>query len=195
MSNSKVSYQCPKCHEILVFDRLYENLIGAIDITCPVCNDTSKGETLLESHADKSAKEETKNTPKNTENISAYSFISGLEIKENYIDERGTKGEAGDFYEVKGTRCTIGRKSDSSKADIQIPSNRYMSRMHMAITREDESKFYIEWIGSTNPAKVNGKALDAESRLLLNNGDEITLGQCVAIWKAIPVHKDKSILL
>lgn len=120
--------------------------------------------------------------------------MTGLSIKENYIDEFGTEGGAGDFYVVKGDRVVVGRKSNSSTADVQIPSSRYMSREHVAISKRNDG-YYVEWVGSTNPAVLNGVDLKKNAAAKLHNGDVLVLGKCVAVWVAKEYDEDGSILL
>lgn len=107
--------------------------------------------------------------------------IAGLLVKSN-TDNDGQPCGIGVFYPVNGKKVLVGRKADSSTSDIQIPSNRYMSRQHVEIT-ESDGKYYMQWVADVNPPRVNGKKIESKNPVLLKNGDEILLGQCAMVWK------------
>lgn len=190
--NSKSSYPCPKCGENLEIENDYINFIDEIDITCPSCNKKFKGKALLETHSDvNKIKEKTilVREPGVTKEM------VGLFIKENFIDEKGTSGDTNQFYEIKNDVTVVGRKSDSSKADIQIPSNRYMSRQHVVIAKMSCGRYLLKWATPTNPPLVNGVVVLENETIALKDGDLITLGQCVIEWKYKPLDENRSILL
>lgn len=146
----------------------------------PVSKDTPKVE-----------KPETKCSKSNDDERKKFVQVVGFSIKENFVDEDGTPGGVGDFYPITGDSVTIGRKSNSSTADIQIPSNRYMSRQHIEIFKSN-GQYYVKWIGKTNPPIINGVKMNAESSVDLQNGDKIVLGQCVMSWIQKTLDADKS---
>lgn len=202
--SDKISYICPKCDETLTCDDWCVNLLDKVSITCPSCNTLIKGSELKKPEPKSYKKDATaqtssdKNTPHKvnaTVTQAAPIFeVAGFTIADNYIDEVGTPGGKGDFYKISTAKTVVGRQSNSSKADIQIPSNRYMSRQHAVITKEKEG-YRIKWAGATNPLIVNDILVDSEKGVMLKNGDKITMGHCVAIWKYELIDSDKSISL
>ena len=191
---NKVSYICPRCGETLTFDECYVDLVGNIDLVCPVCKQTFKGHELKKPESVVVLKPQVSDRrPADKQQRKPQFEVVRLIIVENYIDEAGTPGGKGDSYEISTAKTVIGRRSASSKADVQIPSNRYMSRQHAAITKEKEG-YRIRWVGSTNPLLVNGKAVTDESGIELKDGDKITMGQCVAKWECRLIDKDRSIM-
>lgn len=140
----------------------------------------------------KVVKPEMKYSKNNDDGRRQFVQVVGFSIKENFVDEEGTPGGVGDFYPIKGDSVTVGRKSNSSTADIQIPSNRYMSRQHIEIYKSD-GKYYAKWIANTNHPIINGTKIDDDKTSVeLHNGDEIVLGQCVMSWVQKILDTDKS---
>ncbi len=68
----------------------------------------------------------------------------------------------------------IGR-ADTARLILPDP-RRVVSRFHAHISYAGES-FFIEDMGSTNPAAVNGQSLSPGQRMALNAGDQIRIGQ------------------
>lgn len=185
MNNNIITLECPECKQTFTINADYKNLYISINIDCPNCRKTNLGQyfrLVVEGKTD-TAKAEPETKPRRT----------GLTILENYIDEAGTPGSTGDFYEICKRSTSVGRKSASSTADIQIPSNRYMSRRHIVLNNEND-RYYLEWIADTNPPVINGKELSKETRIQLKDGDEIKLGQCTMRMSIAP-SEEKSIVL
>jgi len=67
----------------------------------------------------------------------------------------------------------IGR-SDTARLSLPDPK-RTVSRFHAHISSRD-GVFYIEDMGSTNPASLNGALLGANQRAALNIGDQVKVG-------------------
>lgn len=174
MINDQISYPCPKCGELLTFESLYVNLIIEIDIECPCCQNTYKGKALLHCKGKEEPERNKKAVPTKT-------ILATLTIKENYIDEDGTPGGVGDIYTLTKDQTVIGRKAKSSTADIQIPSNRYMSRQHIVITNT-KGQYHMKCAQPTNLPLVNGVKIPLGGSILLRDGDRISLGQCVLVW-------------
>lgn len=74
----------------------------------------------------------------------------------------------------------IGKKNNSGiahQADIEIPTaDPYMSRKHCLIRHRGFKLFSIQDKGSTNGTWLNGKKMDPEEIVYLENGDVIRLG-------------------
>lgn len=187
MITDQLSYLCPKCGEALTFDRLYVNLLIEIDIECPCCQNKFNGKALINSKV-KGESEVFERVPP------VKAFMATLSIKENFIDEEGTPGGIGDVYAITKDQTVVGRKANSSTADIQIPSNRYMSRQHIVITNT-KGQYHMKCAQPTNLPFVNGVKIPLGGSILLKDGDRISLGQCVAVWNQKPLDENKSMLL
>lgn len=77
---------------------------------------------------------------------------------------------------------TIGRKSPTSSATVQIPSeDGYMSRRHakiaVSITKTGLLKSVISNDKNKNPTMVEGQEIMQEDEIILTNGDEIVMGK------------------
>lgn len=183
--NNEIKLECPECKQTFTISADYKNLYININIDCPNCGKTNSGQyfrLVLEGKT-----ETTKVYPEKKP------CKTGLTVLENYIDEADTLGPTGDFYEICKRSVSVGRKSASSTADIQIPSNRYMSRRHILLTNEDD-RYYLEWIANTNPPVINGNEMSKETRIEIKDGDEIKLGQCTMRMSIAP-SEEKSIIL
>lgn len=110
-------------------------------------------------------------------NVRGHGFV----VVANKIDEIGTEGKKGTFYPVTAKRITVGRKSNSSTSDIQIPSNRFMSRAHITLIKDDGC-YKLEAANYTNPPVVNGHPIKEGESYTLKDGDLITLGECILKW-------------
>lgn len=82
----------------------------------------------------------------------------------------------------------VGRKSESSKATVQIVTDdRYMSRRHSSIklsTMPDGSqKALISNAENKNRTFINGQELSGNDVLTLSDGDEIKMGHTTMIYK------------
>jgi DNA-binding response OmpR family regulator len=81
---------------------------------------------------------------------------------------------------VVGTQVTMGRTSTTGQAHIDLEAHgafeKGVSRTHAVIRRRSTS-FVIEDMNSANGTFVNGHSLMQGEQLVLNNGDEIRLGE------------------
>lgn len=159
-----VSSRCSFCFKELTFDYRYITLLRGICLECPLCHNMIKGVDIISAN-----------------NCNGDKPLIGLEVVENFLDETGNRDTSGKFYSIEKTITYVGRKSGSSKADIQIPSNKYMSRSHILITKVD-NEFYVQGCSSINPPLINSRILDKDSSVMLNDGDMLILGQCTLKW-------------
>ena len=198
-----IDINCPICGNTFKGCRLKSLATVATDFVI-FGPGSSKNDIGGESHephkniVQKKSKSSDSHTPAKSGNIDGGNNVTfdmvGFTITENYLDEAGTPGEKGVFYEVSADRTIVGRKSNSSTADIQIPSNRYMSRQHALIIKEKDG-YRIKWVGKTNALTVNDIPVMDENGAILRDGDKITMGQCVAIWRQEIVDHERSICL
>lgn len=79
----------------------------------------------------------------------------------------------GNTYVIDSINQIVGR---SSKCDIII-SDKLISKEHCRVLIDENSKFFIEDLGSTNKTFVNGKEL--KKKVQLNYGDRIVLGETI----------------
>ena len=82
-------------------------------------------------------------------------------------------------YELMKRDVTVGRRADSSKADIQIedPSN-YMSRHHADLTLtyvDNQPRVTVKSVNERNLVMVNGLKLPVGEEKVLNNHDRLTM--------------------
>jgi hypothetical protein len=84
-----------------------------------------------------------------------------------------------------GSCALIGRRDEESGArpDLDLREDDAVSRRHAWIFRRDD-RFYLRDLDSTNGTEVNGRRLEPEEFVPLYSGDEIRLGECVAIHVA-----------
>jgi pSer/pThr/pTyr-binding forkhead associated (FHA) protein len=73
---------------------------------------------------------------------------------------------------------TIGRKSPSSSADIQIDTtDQHISRVHFIIEKRTNNSFTLADKGSGNGTYLNNEKLDLEEVVYLSDGDIIGIGK------------------
>lgn len=210
----KLSYRCPECGEPLTLDKRYANFLDGIDIICPACKKNYSGKALVREeakeikaieevkeaeHIDKVKEAEPNEKAKGRQEKkkgqdNQLTTIAALKVIKNFTDESGTPGEEGDIYRISQATTVVGRKSNSSTADIQIVSNRYMSRQHIVIT-ENAGKYSLKWANPTNPPVVNGVAVARDGSVELKDGDIIILGQCEMEWKYRIIDENRSLEL
>ena len=93
-----------------------------------------------------------------------------------YLEPRG--GSTPGIVTISKDRVTLGR---TAEADISLPSDASVSRLHSAIERYPGG-WVLRDLGSTNGTFLNGERL-ANDRPL-KSGDEIRLGGCVFLFHA-----------
>ena len=67
--------------------------------------------------------------------------------------------------------CVFGK---GTAAGVQISGNNAISREHFSVTFENK-KFYIEDLNSSNFTYVNGRQVDAKTKIQVTTGDELKL--------------------
>lgn len=83
----------------------------------------------------------------------------------------------------------VGRKSNSSVADIQIETNdRYMSRQHAIINvvrmTDDGLKVTLKNDQNKNQTVVNGQVVENGDEIRLTDGNNIVMGQTTILFKS-----------
>lgn len=165
----KIFIKCPQCGQELSFQEIpgYQSMI----VECPKCNFKATAGVYLESQRKKVKKTITElptelNLP--------------LEYK-NSIGKLKVRNTGEFFYLQEGTNI-IGRKAESSIANIKIASDPFMSRQHARIdvlNNENGIEHRLIEINSKNIVELNGKAIKRGDILILKNGDILTLGKTV----------------
>lgn len=91
-------------------------------------------------------------------------------------------------YQLREGKNTIGCKSPSSKADIQIATGdpllmREHAIIYVFLLKDDSYKHVISSLTEEQPACINGEQLHDGDEMVLSKGDEIGLGECVLLVK------------
>jgi len=71
--------------------------------------------------------------------------------------------------------------------DFQIFRDSEVSREHFAIEKDDNGKFIIIDLGSSNGTFLNGKKLESNAIVELNNDDEIRAGNQYFLYRTKPL--------
>jgi len=71
--------------------------------------------------------------------------------------------------------------------DFQIFRDSEVSREHFAIEKDDNGKFIVIDLGSSNGTYLNGKKLESNAIVELNNDDEIRAGSQYFIFRTKPL--------
>jgi len=172
---------CPKCKEKLTID--VDPKKEKFAVKCPICDNTftvalRKKEVKIPTTAtvaDSSMYGMHKSDSSDT--LSALDIMKGEPV---LIFEGVT-------YPLQIGRNTIGRKSTQGMATIQLPSNdRYMSRVNAVInvTKVADETFsaVLNSANERNLARVNGKEIKMEDRIILLNGYILTLGNSQVLF-------------
>jgi pSer/pThr/pTyr-binding forkhead associated (FHA) protein len=113
--------------------------------------------------------------PQTTMNYSPGDSPETLPPLSRQLSERATLvirsggGRAGETYELKGARTTIGRHPDS---DVFL-DDVTVSRNHAVVTREDDAHVIADQ-GSLNGTYVNRRRIERQTLL---DGDELQIGK------------------
>lgn len=86
-------------------------------------------------------------------------------------------------YPLSGGCTVIGRPTSTSNPDIKI-NDPNISRSHVEIRREEDS-YYISDCGSTNGSRVNGRMLEADKPLRLDDNSLIELAFIQGLPRAV----------
>ena len=73
--------------------------------------------------------------------------------------------------------------------EFQILRDSQISREHFAIEKDDDGKFCLIELGSSNGTFINGKKLEPNSITHLVHGDEIRAGRQVFTYRVTPLEK------
>ena len=97
-----------------------------------------------------------------------------LEVMKNETTTYQTFNLTSDYY-------TIGRKNSSGpehRPDVEVETtDKKMSRKHAAIRKKGKTGFTLNDLGSKNGVWLNGKKMDAEEEVYLDDGDQFRLGE------------------
>lgn len=171
-----MNFKCKYCNHTnqLIFDKKYAG--KRISIKCSNCN-----EDLIIKFKDSKndSVEETIISQSMHRNIKGAKLV----VKENQYNEKQE-------YIISLGRNLIGRKSNNSKANIQVyTSDSNMSRLHCSIDQKNDSSGHLIFIlkdeNSLNGTVLNETTLDKTNELYLVNKDVIRLGETELIFKTI----------
>ena len=91
-------------------------------------------------------------------------------------------------YYLEEGQNIIGRKGNTSKADIQIATDdRYMSRQHCSITittlPDGTKKAVLSNYQNKNLTTIDGQEIETGDAIRLVNGNRITMGRTTVVFK------------
>lgn len=178
METNVVKIKCPNCGGILVVRA--KTLSPEMNITCKICNIPSplKSYMQIEEQPQLSNKDDVTQL--------------GVCAKNYVIGQLQLQGSELSPFQLKMGRNVIGREAKSSTADIQIPiqttGRSRMSREHLII---DVDKVMGKGIvhhlflykANVNETHLNGEKLEVPDRIILKNGDVITLPEAKLIFE------------
>ncbi len=165
---SRIFIVCPECHQKLSFMEMpgYENKI----VECPKCHFKAAvsvyrgGAFSRGAHGSDEVATQLVTPPPSTLTIGQFRVKSTGEVQ--WLKEGST---------------VIGRRAQTSTADIQISSDPYMSRRHVRIDvvklPSGGYEHRLIEINSTNIVKLNGRPIQRGDILKLKFGDVLTLGK------------------
>lgn len=171
--------KCPKCGVVLDVKNSRNETIK--QITCPSCSSVlqvkfEQQQEPIEAHtyyAPKTSNENSGATILATAQKSHKSAIlvfNGLE------------------YPIETGENIVGRKGNTSKATIQIPTeDRFMSRQHCRIIvtslSDGSLKATLSDYQNKNMTSVNGQTINQGDEIRLSNDDKITMGNTTITFK------------
>ncbi len=178
INHSIKEIKCPNCKFDLIF--AIEPGKEPSQLSCPYCNQTDLYNNFFSPN-------EVSLPPFNAETIS---------FRLELINDRQEKGKglyghskAIEFSIKEGEQLRIGRKSEGSLTEIQIPTNDdIMSRNHLSVTIENTNEGYKLKITDSNSANgtcVNSKIIPKNVPITLNDNDTIRMGKSVFTIKKI----------
>ncbi len=178
--------KCPFCGAVLAVKNKPMN--EQSKITCPVCKEKS----LFVQFKQFAPKEE------HTEYASSEEHTSYFEQPEKRVDSLNTiigklkavgNGPA-QYYALQSGRNVIGRKSDASSANIQLPTGegRRMSREHLVIeVKKVPDKGYVHYASlykeRINETFINDEILAFGDCIILKSGDKLTLPDATLLFE------------
>lgn len=182
----EIKIKCPTCGKIL---RVADSpKIDNSTFTCPVCKEKHKVgncQRYVEPPKQKIVSEETQ-----------YGFASSSSADTDATQYIGAPTPAaigylldgaGRKYQLSSGINTVGRKGTTSKATVQIEvDNNFMSRNHAIIEVKvagGQTLHIIRNDANKNPSYLNGKIIEADDQLILNDGDRLKFGKTELTFK------------
>lgn len=185
---SEIKIKCPSCGKILRVP--YKPNIDKAVITCPVCGEkhmVGNCERYNPQPISRTSAEETQygnvqKTPSGDETL-----IGDNDGTDIYVPQPVCVGKLvdcnGKEYPLRSGVNTIGRKASTSNATLQInTTDRYMSRSHAIISVKDGIHI-IRNHENKNPSYVNGVMIVGNDQPVLNDGDNVKLGNTVLTFR------------
>lgn len=162
----KISVTCPQCGTKLALPVVETDLGNNKPGSCPRC----QKKFLISVPTSLASKFES--DPTMGGNEPDRSLL--LEVMKNETTGYQTFNLTSDYY-------TIGRKNSSGpehRPDVEVDTaDKKMSRKHAAIRKKGKTGFTLKDLGSKNGVWLNGKKMDAEEEVYLDDGDQFRLGE------------------
>ena len=178
MEMNVIKIKCPNCGGILSVKLKIQN--QEVNIPCPICKIISP----LKSYVKVTTQPQYSNKDDETQ--------IGVHAVNDLVGQLKIQGTDLPPFLLKMGRNVIGREAKSSTADIQIPlqttERSRMSREHLMI---DVNKVIGKGIvhhlslykANVNETLFNGEKLEAPDRIILKNGDVITLPEAKLVFE------------
>jgi hypothetical protein len=88
----------------------------------------------------------------------------------------GPSGLIGEVFKMSSLKTTIGRNPGVTDISFYADEESSLSRVHCSITLEDDNTFQLTDMVSSAGTRLNGRKIQAETPVILADGDEIVLG-------------------
>lgn len=185
---SEIKIKCPSCGKILRIP--YRPNIDKAVITCPVCKEkhiVGNCERYNPQPVNRTSAEETqygdvRNTSSGDETLIGDSDGTRIGTQQPVGVGKLVDGNGEEYLLRQGVN-TIGRKASTSNATLQInTADRYMSRSH-AIISVNAGIHIIRNHENKNPSYVNGIMIVGNDQVVLNDGDNVKLGNTVLTFR------------
>ncbi len=182
----KIKVKCPNCRSKLSLT----NSPGIINkmLTCPICSFRAKVSVFQQQATTKAeapidlGEEDTDPT----------------EISLGKMDRTiGSLFFENQEFSLHKGQNTIGRRAKTGHAEIQISSDRYMSRQHAVITIKEGGsglEHHLQPTNPKNPIKINGKVLQNADVVILQWGDRLTFGHTELLFERPNLEDDQTLL-
>lgn len=171
--------KCPKCGVVLDVKNSMNETVK--QITCPSCGAVLQvkfepQEEPIEAH--------TYYAPKASNDNSGATILAAAQKshKSAILVYNGIE------YPLETGENIVGRKGNTSKATIQIPTDdRFMSRQHCRISvtflSDGSLKVTLCDYQNKNMTSVNGQTINQGDEIRLSDGNKITMGQTTVVFK------------
>ncbi len=176
MDTDSVKIKCPYCRAVLAVRK--QPGLENKNVTCPVCEKKSPF-----SDFEMIVYEDHENTVyPGASQDSGKSEISGA-AAQNYTLGVLTMPDSGLSFRLKTGRNIIGRKADTSSADIQIPvadNKKRLSRNHLVVdVKKVSNKGFVHQVSlykkDLNATYINGELLEFGDCVIIKDGDILEL--------------------